>query len=72
MTEPFIEVISGVYEGLKVIITKFGSSGLYFGDEFKEGKLIYYLKCSLKYILIYNNSVIHILTALIKRRIRFF
>ena len=41
MTEPFIEVISGVYEGLKVIITRFGSSGLYFGDEFKEGKLIY-------------------------------
>jgi hypothetical protein len=41
MTEPFNEVISRVYEGLKVIITRFGSSGLYFGDEFKEGKLIY-------------------------------
>ena len=41
MTEPFIEVISGIYEGLKVLITKFGSSGLYYGDEFKEGKLVY-------------------------------
>ena len=41
MSEPFIEVISGIYEGLKVLVTKFYSTGLYFGEEFKEGKLSY-------------------------------
>jgi len=41
LAEPLIEVISGVYEGLKVIITNFGTSALYFGDELEDGKLKY-------------------------------
>ena len=41
MTEPFIEVVSGIYEGLKVLITQFGHSATHFGEEFKDGKLTY-------------------------------
>lgn len=41
VAQPFIEVISGVYTGLKIFITMFCHSALHLNDNIKDGKLVY-------------------------------